>query len=97
MLISLDLNNGNIIYSYNVNQKIAQYLDIKRQSAQFKSMAIINNKIFIFLKNKYLLIFSINGSLKEIRKLPSKLNTFPIFANNLIFYLDQKNRLFVLN
>ncbi len=97
LLISLDLNNGNIIYSYNVNQKIAQYLDIKRQSAQFKSMAIINNKIFIFLKNKYLLIFSINGSLKEIRKLPSKLNTFPIFANNLIFYLDQKNRLFVLN
>ena len=34
---------------------------------------IVNNKIFIFLKNSYVLKFSLNGKLKKYNKLPSKI------------------------
>ena len=78
---------------------IGKHLGVK------KTIARISNSDFIHRKDAFDLssvgidevIFPEALAAKEIRKLPSKLNTFPIFANNLIFYLDQKNRLFVLN
>ena len=33
----------------------------------------------------------------NIEKLPSKLNSFPIFINNSILYLDNKNKLVIIN
>ena len=47
---------------------------------------IINDKIFIFLNNSYILKFKINGNLDEIDKLPSKINTNPIFIDNSILF-----------
>ena len=96
-LICLNLKDKKIVYSHDINQKIAEFLNLKKKKVEPQSIFLVNNKIFIFLKNNYLIIFNINGELEEIRKLPSKIHSNPIFINNSIFYLDQKNRLLVLN
>ena len=80
-----------------INQEIANYLKSKKRKIQIKNMMIVNNKIFIFLKNSFLLKFDLNGKLKNIDKLPNKLNTFPIIIDGSMVYFDFKNRLSVLN
>ena len=60
-------------------------------------MMIVNNKIFIFLKNSFFLKFDFNGKIKNIGKLPYKLNTFPIIVDGSIVFFDFKNRLSVVN
>ena len=53
-------------------------------------MMFADNNILIFLNNAYLLKFKADGELKEVTKLPSKLNTHPIIANSSLLYLDKK-------
>ena len=48
-LVATNLENGNIIYSYDLNLEIAKFLKIKKQ-ANFSNLMILNNKIVIFLK-----------------------------------------------
>ena len=97
LLISMDLVDGKILYSYNINQKISEFLNIKKKAVEFKEFMIVNDKIFIFLKNSYLLIFNIRGSLEDVRKLPSKIKSQPIFIDNSLLYLDFKNKLTIVN
>ena len=66
LLISLDIRNGEIIYSYDINQKISEFLNIKKKIVDPQSIMIVNNKIFVFLKNSFFLIFDINGTLEEV-------------------------------
>jgi len=96
-LICLSLKNKEIVYSYDINQKIAEFLNLKKKKVEPQSIFLVNNKIFIFLENNYLLIFNVNGEIEEVRKLPSKIHSNPIFINNLMLYLDQKNKLLILN
>ena len=44
---------------------------------------MINNKLFIFLKNSNVLIFNINGDLEKIIKLPIKIKSQPILIEKL--------------
>ena len=53
--------------------------------------------ILIFLKNSFVLKFTLNGAIKDIYKLPSKINTNPIFVDGSILYLDFKKKLSVVN
>ena len=91
------MNNGKILYSLDINQEISNYLKSKKRKVQIKNMMIVNNKIFIFLKNSYLLKFDLNGKLTNIDKLTNKLNTFPIIIDGSMVYLDFKNRLLEVN
>ena len=96
-LICINLLNGKIIYSYEINNQIAEYLDVKKKTVAFKSLMFANNKIIILLKNSYILEFKINGSLIDIFKLSSKINSNLIFIDNSILFLDRKNKLIVLS
>ena len=97
-LVCLDVNTGKVDYSVDINQKISNFLDSKNnKSIQIKSLSIVNNNLFIFLKNSYLVKFDMIGKILNIEKLPSKLNSFPIFINNSILYLDNKNKLVIIN
>ena len=58
---------------------------------------LINNEIFIFLKNSYLLSFQSSGMIKSIKKLPVKLNSTPIIIDKFIYFLNNKNKLIVLS
>ena len=96
-LISWDLKRNKIIYSYNINQKIADFLNIKKKKINVKNIMMINSKLFVFLNNSYILKFSLKGSLEEINKIPSKINTNPIFANDQMLFISHKNKINILN
>ena len=76
-----------------MNQKIADYLNTKKKRAQYRNIMFINNKLFIFLKNSYVIKIKTNGEIEKIFKLPSKLKTDPIVANSSIYFLGSKNKL----
>lgn len=96
-LIAYDLINNKIIYSYNIDEQISKSLKIKKQKVSLKDFMLVNNDFLIFLNNSYILYFDINGKLKEIKKLNSKISSKPIFVDRSLFYLDKNNRLRVLN
>ena len=60
-------------------------------------MMIVDDKIFIFLENSFVLKFSKEGNLNEIEKLPSKINSNPIFINSSLIFIDKKNKVSVIN
>ena len=98
LLVCIDIDTGKINYSADINQKISFFLNSKnRKSIQIKSMSIVNNSIYIFLKNSYLVKFSMSGKILNIDKLPYTLNSFPIFINDSILYLSNENRLVIVN
>lgn len=97
LLICIDTQKGEIIYSYDINKKISDFLKIKKQKALFKYIYFANNKIFILLTNSYVIEFKLNGNLKNIFKLPKKVNSSLLFINDSIVYLDKKRKLITLN
>tara|TARA_B100001057_G_scaffold484624_1_gene562962 strand:+ start:894 stop:2222 length:1329 start_codon:yes stop_codon:yes gene_type:complete len=97
LLISMKLQNGDIIYSYDMNQKVSDFLGTKKKTLQIKSIKIANNKILIFLENSYLIKLDLKGNLIEIDKLPVKINSYPIFINNSLLFLNKKNKLLTIN
>ena len=97
LLICFDLEKRKVVYSYNINEKISEFLNIKKRKVVFKNMMIINNQIFIFLDNSYLLKFKLNGELSKVEKLPSKINSYPIFIDNSMIYLDKKNKVTIVD
>ena len=58
---------------------------------------MLNNNLFIFLHNSYVIKFDTMETIQDIYKLPNKLGSSPIFINESILYLNNKNRLVVLN
>ena len=97
LLIAMNLKDGNIIYSNNINKQIAEFLNIKKKKVEFKNIMIVNDQIFIFLKNSYVLKFNIKGNLGKVNKLPSKLNTHPILIDGSILYIDNKNKVSIID
>jgi len=96
-LISVQISSGKIIYSYEINQLISDYLETKKKEIKINLIRLINNQIFIFLKNSYVVKLSIDGTVNEIFKLPKKINSNPIFIENSIIYLNNKNKIIILN
>ncbi len=96
-LISLDLNKEEIIYSYDINKKISDFLKIKRKNADLKNIMMVDGKLLLFLQNSHTLVFDIKGKLEKVNKLPAKMNTFPILIENKILFLDKKNKLTIVN
>ena len=74
LLICINILSGEIIYSYEINQKIAEYYNIKKQKVDFKDMNLANGNIFVLLKNSYVIDFEVSGNLKKIFKLQKKIN-----------------------
>ena len=97
LLISINMKTGEIIYSYDLNKKIAEFLKIKKKDAQFKFITLANNNLFIILKNSFVLKFRVNGILDEVYKLPSTIRTNPIFIDKKIIFFNFKNKLIVVN
>ena len=97
LLVSFDLDSGKVLYSYSIDQKIANFLKIKKKIVKIKSLKLINNELYVFLENSYVVKFNINGEINSIIKLPQKIKSNPIFVNKNMLYIDQKNRLVILD
>jgi outer membrane protein assembly factor BamB len=96
-LVAVNLKDGKIIYSYDINKEVADFLKTSKNEIQIKNMMLINNNIYLFLKNSYLIKFNIYGVIKEIIKLRDSINSQPILIDNSILYLNKKNKLLILN
>ena len=96
LLVSINLETGNILYSLKINDEIANFLETQSKSIFIKTFALINNEIQIFLKNSYVVRFSAKGYIKDIYKLPKKLDSFPIFINDTMIFLNNKNKLVIV-
>lgn len=90
------MKNKEIIYSYDIN-KIEELAKIKIKKDSFKNLLILNRKIFIFLENSEVAKFSLDGQFLESSKLPSKIKSAPIILDGSIIYLNDKNKLIILN
>lgn len=97
LLICIDLKKGSLVYSYNINEQISDYFNIKQRSAKFKNMMIVNNKIFIFLENSYLLKYNAKGNLESIEKINPKILSNVLIIDDSLLYVDNKNKLLILN
>ena len=97
LLISFNLTDGKIIYSYNIDDQISKFLNITKKKVSLKSLLLVNNDLIVLLNNSFLLNFDVRGKLKKIYKLKSRINTEPIFIDKSFLYLDNKNRLTILN
>ena len=89
-LIAIDITERKIIYSHDIS-------NISKKKNIYKNLMVLSNKIFIFLNNSNILIFDINGNFESKMKLPSKIHSFPISIESSILFLDNKNKLIVLN
>lgn len=96
-LICIEINSGNIVYSYDLNQLIADFLKSNKKNAIFRDFFLLNNNIYIFLKNSYLLKLNVKGELIEINKLPSKINSSPIVIDRSLLFLNKKNKIVIAN
>ena len=97
LLVCLNLKTGKIIYSIDIVNEIANFLQTKKNSINIQSLSLLNDKLFIILKNSYVVKFKVDGIINEITKLPSKIISFPIFVNESIIFVNKKNKLTVLN
>ena len=97
LLVCINVNNGKIIYSIDVIQKIADFLKTKKKSISINFASIINNNLYLFLNNSYFVKFSPEGVLIDINKLPSRLNSYPMFVKNVIIYINKNNKLIIVN
>ena len=96
-LLAIDVQSGDIIYSYNIAQKISKFNNSKNIKINIKNFFLINNKIIIYLKNSKIIQFDVNGEIERIYKIPSKLNSSPIFINDTKMYINNQNRLLIIN
>ena len=97
LLVYKDLNTFKVAFSISINEQIAKFLETKKKSIRIKSFSIIDDKIYLFLENSYLVKFTLTGEIQQIDKLPIKLGSFPIFINKSILYLSNNNKLVILN
>ena len=72
-------------------------MSTKKRKVELKSLMFLENKIFIFLKNSFVLKFSNKGDLLEISKLPEKINSEPIIIDDTLVFLNKKNKIAVIN
>ena len=97
LLVCIDLTSGKIIYSYDINKKIANFLKIKKNKVNVRLTRLVNDKIYVYLKNSYIIKFSLDGEIKIIQKLPDLIKSDPIFINRSMLYLNKNNKLIIYN
>lgn len=96
-LINIQISTGKIIYSYEINQLISDFLKSKKKEITVDFIRLVNNQVFVFLKNSYVVKFGVDGALKDIYKLRKKINSNPIFIDNSMIYLNNDNKISILD
>ena len=97
LLVSLNLKKKEVIYSLDISKEIGNFLKTKKKPINIKNLSIVNNNLYVYLDNSYFVKFNINGKIKNINKLPQKIYEYPIFVDQNLLYLNNKNKLIVLN
>ena len=96
-LILMDQKNKEIIYSLDLNNRLKENILKKRFKFDPLKFKIVNNNLFIFLKDSNLLKLELSGNLREIVDINSKINSNILFINNSIFFLNSRKKLIILD
>ena len=97
LLVCLNVNTNKLIYSVDISQEIADFLDVKKKLIDIKYFSLANNNLLIFLNNSYLVTFNKNAKIEKIEKLKDKLVTSPIYINKSMLFLNKQNKMIMLN
>ena len=97
LLVCLNVNTNKLIYSVDISQEIADFLDVKKKLIDIKYFSLANNKLLIFLNNSYLVTFNKNAKIEKIEKLKNKLATSPIYINKSMLFLNKQKKVIMLN
>ncbi len=97
LLVSMEVSTGKIIYSYNINEKIAKFLNSKKKNAPIQNLMMADDRLIIFLNNSYYLKTNIYGEIIEIKKLPSVLNSNQIIVNGFLIFINKQNKIYMVN
>ena len=97
LLVCLNVNTNKLIYSVDISQEIADFLDVKKKLIDIKYFSLANNNLLIFLNNSYLVTFNKNAKIEKIEKLKNKLATSPIYINKSMLFLNKQNKMIMLN
>ena len=97
ILVCVNLITGKIIYSIDISREIGIFLETKNKPISIKSISQLNNELYIFLDNSYVVKFDMRGKINDIFKLPGKLASSPIFVNQSIIYFDKNNKILIIN
>lgn len=97
LLICLNSKSSKIEYSININNSIAKFLNTKEKSVSVKNLKIVNDKLYLFLKNSFIVKFDTSGKIENIEKLKFKIQSEPIFLDGAILYLNNNNQLIEIN
>ncbi len=96
-LVLINLADGKILFSQDINKNLNNFTNKKVKNINIKSFFLANNNIFIILENSLKVKLSIDGKVIDIRKLKSKINSKPILINGSILYINNKNKLSIVN
>ena len=98
LLVSINLRSNKILFSRKITNQVAKFLNTKNKNKlDIIHIFLLNNKIFIFLQNSFLLKFDLSGELSDIYKLPSKINSSPIIIDQKILFINKKNSLEIMD
>ncbi len=98
LLVSINLKNNKILFSRKITNQVAKFLNTKNKNKlDIIYIFLLNNKIYIFLQNSFLLKFNLSGELSDIYKLPSKINSSPIIIDQKILFINKKNNLEIMD
>ena len=95
-LVTIDLKNYEIIYSYNISSQIKKNLKKYSNDPNISKMFLANGKIML-LDDSHIFNFNPNGKFNNLIKLSNKINSLPIFISQKFLYLNNKNKLVILN
>ena len=96
-LIAIDQKSKNIIYSLDLNKKLEKNIPKKKFKFDPIKFEIVNNNLFFFLNDSRLLKLGLNGNFKELIEINSKINSNILFVDNSILFLNNKNKLIMLD
>lgn len=95
-LVIYNIETKNMVFSQNILEN--PNYDLKNLNEIIAlDLMVLNNNIFIFFKNSEILSFKFNSELAEFKKLPSKIRSFPIVIDDSILFLNNKNKLVIIN
>ena len=98
LLVSINIKNDKILFSRKITNQVAKFVNTKNKNKlNIINIFFLNNKIYIFLHNSFLLKFNLNGELSDIYKLPYKINSSPIIIDKKILFINKKNNLEIID
>ena len=99
-LVFIDVNNGNIIYSKNINLLLAKDLKkFQRKINKINHIYITGNKLLLISNNSFFIEIDLQNTqnITSIKKNPFNISSNIIFVNNEMLFVDESNRVFKVN